>query len=80
MRIYLTGASGFVVSNLAHVFACEHGEVSAPPADIVSGEPVPNDTRLDVTFTARALGVEPPDLSTMLGRLQAEVESSWSLA
>jgi len=32
MRIYLTGASGFVVSNLAHVFACEHGEVSAPPA------------------------------------------------
>jgi len=55
MRIYLTGASGFVGSNLAHAFAYEHGEVSAPP-------------------------VELPDLSTMLGRLRAEVESSWSLA
>jgi dTDP-4-dehydrorhamnose reductase len=31
MRIYLTGASGFVGSNLAHVFAGEHGaEVVAP--------------------------------------------------
>jgi dTDP-4-dehydrorhamnose reductase len=31
MRIYLTGASGFVGSNLAHVFAHEHGaEVVAP--------------------------------------------------
>lgn len=31
MRIYLTGASGFVGSNLAHVFAREHGaEVIAP--------------------------------------------------
>ena len=31
MRIYLTGASGFVGSNLAHVFAREHGaEVVAP--------------------------------------------------
>jgi dTDP-4-dehydrorhamnose reductase len=31
MRIYLTGASGFVGSNLAHVFAGEHGaEVIAP--------------------------------------------------
>jgi dTDP-4-dehydrorhamnose reductase len=55
-------------------------EVSAPPADIVSGEPVPHDTRLDAGFTARALGAELPDLSTMLGRLRAELESSWSLA
>ncbi len=31
MRIYLTGASGFVGSNLAHVFAHDHGaEVVAP--------------------------------------------------
>ena len=31
MRIYLTGASGFVGSNLAHVFSREHGaEVVAP--------------------------------------------------
>ncbi|MBV8712464.1 MAG: sugar nucleotide-binding protein, partial [Solirubrobacterales bacterium] len=31
MRIYLTGASGFVGSNLAHVFSHEHGaEVVAP--------------------------------------------------
>ena len=55
-------------------------EVSAPPASVLAGEPVPADTRLDATFTARALGVELPDLDTMLGRLRAEVESSWSLA
>ena len=30
MRIYLTGASGFVGSNLAHVFAQRGGEVVAP--------------------------------------------------
>jgi dTDP-4-dehydrorhamnose reductase len=36
MRIYLTGASGFVGSNLAHVFAHEHGaEVLAPAHDHV---------------------------------------------
>ena len=36
MRIYLTGASGFVGSNLAHVFAHEHGaEVVAPGHDDV---------------------------------------------
>ena len=55
-------------------------EVSAPPADVVSGEPVPVDTRLDATFTARALGIELPDLDTMLRRLRAEMEASWSLA
>jgi dTDP-4-dehydrorhamnose reductase len=30
MRIYLTGSSGFVGSNLAHVFACRGAEVVAP--------------------------------------------------
>jgi dTDP-4-dehydrorhamnose reductase len=55
-------------------------EVSAPPASVLAGELVPADTRLDASFTARALGVELPDLSTMLGRLRAELESSWSLA
>jgi dTDP-4-dehydrorhamnose reductase len=58
----------------------ERLEVSAPPASVLAGEPVPADTRLDATFTARALGVQLPDLDTMLGRLRAEVESSWSLA
>jgi dTDP-4-dehydrorhamnose reductase len=55
-------------------------EVSAPPADVVSGEPVPIDTRLDATFTARVLGVELPDLEGMLGGLHKEMESPWSLA
>jgi dTDP-4-dehydrorhamnose reductase len=55
-------------------------DVSAPPASVLAGELVPADTRLDARFTARALGVELPDLSTMLGRLRAELESSWSLA
>ena len=41
---------------------------------------IPRDTRLDAAATARALGVELPDLRTMLGRLRAEVESSCSLA
>jgi dTDP-4-dehydrorhamnose reductase len=55
-------------------------QVSAPPADVVSGEPVPVDTRLDATFTARALGVELPNLDAMFGGLRAEIESSWALA
>ena len=35
MRIYLTGASGFVGSNLAHVFAQHGAEVVAPGHDVV---------------------------------------------
>ncbi len=36
MRIYLTGATGFVGSNLAHVFAERHGaELVAPPRGMV---------------------------------------------
>jgi dTDP-4-dehydrorhamnose reductase len=53
-------------------------DVGPPPS--LTGEPVPTDTRLDAAATARALGVELPDLDTMLRRLRAEVESSWSLA
>jgi dTDP-4-dehydrorhamnose reductase len=52
-------------------------EVAPPPAQVVSGEPVPRDTRLDGSHTARALGAELPGLSEMLTRLRAEVESSW---
>jgi hypothetical protein len=55
-------------------------EVAAPPADVVSGEPVPADTRLDGTFTARALGVELPDLAGMLGRLKAQIDASRGVA
>ena len=55
-------------------------EVSAPPADVVSGEPVPVDTRLDATFTALALGVELPNLDAMFRGLRAEIESSWTPA
>ena len=51
-------------------------EVVAPP---VGPEPVPRDTRLDARATAQVLEVELPDLNAMLGRLRAQVESSWSL-
>jgi dTDP-4-dehydrorhamnose reductase len=40
-----------------------------PPA------PIPYDTSLDATATAAALGVELPDLDTMLGRLRHEVDT-----
>jgi dTDP-4-dehydrorhamnose reductase len=49
--------------------------VPGPPPSI----PVPRDTRLDARATAAALGVELPDLDTMLGRLRAEMEASWSV-
>jgi dTDP-4-dehydrorhamnose reductase len=52
-------------------------DVVEPPA---GSEAIPVDTRLDGRATARALGVELPDLNGMLGRLRAEVESSWSVA
>ena len=55
-------------------------DVGPPPPQVLSGEPVPFDTRLDAAATAGALGVELPDLNAMLGRLRGEVESSWSLA
>ena len=55
-------------------------DVVPPPDDVVGAGGVPRDTRLDAAATARALGVELPDLDTMLGRLRSEVESSWSLA
>jgi dTDP-4-dehydrorhamnose reductase len=54
-------------------------DVGPPPTEAIGGG-IPRDTRLDAGATARALGVELPDLDTMLGRLRAEVESSWSLA
>jgi hypothetical protein len=41
---------------------------------------VPLDTSLDATKTATALGVELPDLDTMLARLRAQLEASWSVA
>jgi dTDP-4-dehydrorhamnose reductase len=55
-------------------------DVVPPPDEVVAAGGVPRDTRLDAGATARTLGVELPDLGTMLGRLRAEVESSWSLA
>jgi dTDP-4-dehydrorhamnose reductase len=52
-------------------------DVVAPPDGAIPAGGVPRDTRLDARVTARALGVELPDLTAMLGRLKAEVESSW---
>jgi hypothetical protein len=36
---------------------------------------VPYDTSLDATATARRLGVELPDLDTMLARLRVELDT-----
>ena len=52
-------------------------DVVAPPVGAIPDGSVPRDTRLDARATARALGVELPDLTAMLGRLKAEMQSSW---
>jgi dTDP-4-dehydrorhamnose reductase len=49
------------------------------PAALPAGG-VPFDTRLDATATAARLDTELPDLDTMLARLRAELEPSWSAA
>jgi dTDP-4-dehydrorhamnose reductase len=49
------------------------------PAALPAGG-VPFDTRLDATATAAALDAELPDLDTMLARLRAELDPSWSAA
>ena len=50
-------------------------EVGPPdPAALPPGG-APFDTRLDAAHTAHVLGVELPDLDTMLGRLRAQMES-----
>ncbi len=79
MRIYLTGASGFVGSNLAHVFAHQHGAEVVAPAHVVL---ISSDWVFDGTQGAGggAKESELPDLTGMLGRLGVEVESTWSLA
>jgi dTDP-4-dehydrorhamnose reductase len=51
----------------------------ADPAALGDGA-VPYDTRLEATATAARLGVELPDLDTMLGRLRAQLETCWSAA
>jgi dTDP-4-dehydrorhamnose reductase len=48
-------------------------DVAPPPADALPPGRVPADTRLDARATAAALGVELPDLDTMLARLRAEL-------
>jgi dTDP-4-dehydrorhamnose reductase len=52
-------------------------DVVPPPDGVIAAGGVPRDTRLDAQATARALGVELPDLDEMLSRLRADVESSW---
>jgi dTDP-4-dehydrorhamnose reductase len=48
-------------------------DAGPPPAGAVPAAAVPCDTRLDARATAAALGVELPDLDTMLVRLRAEL-------
>jgi dTDP-4-dehydrorhamnose reductase len=49
------------------------------PAALPAGR-VPYDTRLDATATAAALDAVLPDLDTMLARLRAELDHTWSAA
>jgi dTDP-4-dehydrorhamnose reductase len=55
-------------------------DVGSPDAAVLPAGGIPFDTRLDATATASALGVDLPDLDTMLARLRAELESCWSAA
>jgi dTDP-4-dehydrorhamnose reductase len=55
-------------------------DVAPPPAAVVSGEAIPRDTRLDAAATAKALGLELPDLTTTLARLRCEIEDAWGKA
>jgi hypothetical protein len=49
--------------------------VGPPPAGALPPAPVPRDTSLDAAATAAALGVDLPDLDTMLRRLRRELET-----
>jgi dTDP-4-dehydrorhamnose reductase len=47
-----------------------------PPDEAAVGdEPIPDDTRLDASATAAALGVRLPDLRTSLGRLHEQIDT-----
>ena len=46
-----------------------------PEPGAVPPVPVPYDTSLDGTATAAALGVEPPDVRTLLGRLREQIDT-----
>ena len=46
-----------------------------PAADALPPGPVPYDTSLDARATAEALGIEPPDLHSLLERLRAELDT-----
>jgi dTDP-4-dehydrorhamnose reductase len=59
--------------------------VGPPPPSALPGRApgagrIPEDTRLDATATATALGVELPNLDTTLARLRHELEGAWATA
>lgn len=51
-------------------------EIGPPPPDVLAGEPVPRDTRLDASVTAARLGAELPDLARMLAALRDELDAA----
>jgi dTDP-4-dehydrorhamnose reductase len=53
---------------------------SAMPNGDVGAGLIPDDTRLDARATATKLGVELPNLDTMLARLRHELEGAWATA
>jgi dTDP-4-dehydrorhamnose reductase len=50
-------------------------ELGPPPADELPPGPVPYDTSLSASATATALGVELPDLDSLLARMRRELET-----
>jgi dTDP-4-dehydrorhamnose reductase len=55
-------------------------DVGPPDPEMLGGGGIPYDTSLDATRTAARLGVELPDVDTMLSRLRVQLEASWSTA
>jgi dTDP-4-dehydrorhamnose reductase len=51
-------------------------ETGPPDPQVVGTQPIPEDTRLDGSATARRLGIELPDLATTLARLREEIEAA----
>jgi dTDP-4-dehydrorhamnose reductase len=68
---------GELARRAAHAFELDPDliELGPPPPDELPPGPVPYDTSLSASATATALGVELPDLDSLLARMRRELET-----